>query len=210
MGILLDSASVDDAIRAADLGFVRGITTNPTLMRRETADPLRQAAELLRTVAFPEVYYQPTGAYGPLRQEAEKAFALDEERVVLKLAATNDGVALAGAMVGLGARVALTAAQAPHAMAVAESIGAVAVIPYVDRALRDLRTDARLIQSLVRIRRGSTRIVAASVKNAGQFLQAYQDGADAVTAPLPVLEGLLGHPAGLEAERDFASEYRPG
>jgi transaldolase len=207
MSILLDSASLDDAVRAAHLGFVRGITTNPALMRRETADPLRQIAELLRAIDFPEVYYQPTGAYGPLQHEAEKAFALHEERVILKLPATPGGAALASVMVRLGARVSLTAAQAPHAMTVAESIGCVAVIPYVDRALRDLRIDARLIRSLAQVRRGSTRIVAASVKNAGQFVQAYQDGADAVTAPLAVLDDLLRHPAGLEAERDFAAEY---
>jgi len=32
MAILLDSASVDDAAAAAELGFVHGITTNPALM----------------------------------------------------------------------------------------------------------------------------------------------------------------------------------
>ena len=51
MAILLDSASLDDAAAAAKLGFVRGITTNPALMARETKEPLAHLARLLE--AFP-------------------------------------------------------------------------------------------------------------------------------------------------------------
>ena len=60
MAVLLDSASVDDAAAAAQLGFVRGITTNPALMARETADPLAHLDRLL--AAFPDgpICYQPT------------------------------------------------------------------------------------------------------------------------------------------------------
>jgi transaldolase len=208
MTILLDSASLEDISRATALGFVRGITTNPTLLRKETDDPLGHAVRILRAAEVPEFYYQPTGAYGSLREEAERAFRLDPARVVLKLPATPEGAALAGTMVRQGARVALTAVQSPQAMIVAEAIGCVAVIPYVDRALRDLRSARRLVAALAEIRRRrETRIVAASIKNVGQFADAFCDGADAVTAPLAVLEALLSHPAALEADQQFAGEY---
>lgn len=207
MSLLLDSANLADVARAAGLGFVTGVTTNPTLMRRETDDPLAHLGDLLDTVATVPVYYQPSGAYGDLRAEAEKAWALDAGRVVLKLPATPDGAALAGALVPHGVPVALTAAQSPQAMIVAESIGCTAVIPYVDRALRDPCVESHLIEALRRVRRGSTGIVAASVKSAGQLLHAVHDGADAVTAPLAVLEELLGHPASRTAEEAFLAEY---
>lgn len=207
MSVYLDSANLDDATRAARLGFVRGITTNPTLLRKETEDPIRHFASLLAAVDLPELFYQPTGAYGSLLSEADKVWSLDRERVVLKLPATPGGAAVAGAMVREGAKVALTAAQTPHALIVAESIGCAAVIPYVDRALRDLRTESGLIQAMTRVRRGTTRIVAASVKNGGQFVHAFHDGADAVTAPLAVLDELLLHPASVEAEHAFVQEY---
>jgi transaldolase len=210
MGLYLDSAGLDDAVAAAALGFVRGITTNPALMRKETADPLRHLRDLLAAVDLPEVYYQPTGAYGPpgaAAEEAEEAWSADKDRVVLKLPATPDGAALAGTLTRRGARVALTAAQTPHAMLVAESMGCAAVIPYLDRAVRDLRTDSELIRSLAGLRRGSTRVIAASVKNSGQVLHAFASRADAVTAPLAVLRELLSHPASIEAEQSFAQEY---
>ncbi len=208
MSIILDSANLDDAVRAAQLGFIRGITTNPSLMRRETDDPLGQLGRLLKSVDLSEIFYQPTGAYGAMESEAAKAWSLDEARVVLKLPATPAGVVVAAEMVRRGAKVSLTAVQSPHAMIVAESVGCVAVIPYLDRSLRDLGTDQHLIASMARVRRGSTRIVAASVKSVGQFLWAFHEGADAVTAPLSVLEELLTHPASTAAERQFAEEYR--
>lgn len=208
--ILLDSANLDDIARARALGFVRGVTTNPTLMRKEADDPRRHLERIAAAVEPLELFYQPTGAQASLADEADAVFRLDR-RIVLKLPATPDGVALAGAMVGRGAAVALTAVQSAPAMIVAEAIGCTAVIPYVDRALRDVRTDPQLVSALARLRRRrETRIVAASIKSVGQFVTAFLDGADAVTAPLAVLEALLAHPAALEAERQFAAEYRPG
>lgn len=207
MALLLDSADLNDVSAAAGLGFVTGVTTNPTLLRQVTAEPVKHLAELLGATDVPDVYYQPTGAHGDLLDEALEAWTLDPERIVLKVPATPGGAVLAARLVARGARVSLTAAQSPNAMIVAEAIGCASVIPYVDRAWRDPRIGNDLVRSLAGVRRGATLIVAASVKNAGQFTQAFADGADAVTAPLSVLEQVLNHPAGLEAEQAFAGEY---
>ncbi|MFC4533029.1 transaldolase family protein [Sphaerisporangium dianthi] len=208
MTVYVDSADRRDIHAAAQLGFVKGVTTNPSLMRTVTDDPLRHLKELLTGEELTEFYYQPCGAYADLREEAEAAWSLAPGRVIVKSPATPGGVALASRLAARGVPVALTAAQTPNAMIVAEATGCVAVIPYVDRAWRDPRTENELVAALARVRRGTTRIVAASVKNAGQFTRAFSDGADAVTAPLAVLRQVLDHPSALEAERDFAAEYR--
>jgi transaldolase len=207
MTVLLDSADLNDVSAAAALGFVTGVTTNPTLLRQVTDDPLEHAAELLAATDFPEVYYQPTGAHGELFDEALQAWKLAPERIVLKVPATPDGAVLARRLVREGVTVSLTAAQSPNAMIIAEAVGAASVIPYVDRAWRDPRIGNDLVRQLAGLRRKNTRVVAASVKNAGQFTQAFADGADAVTAPLSVLTQVLVHPAALEAEQAFAGEY---
>jgi transaldolase len=208
MTIYLDSADLDDAKSAADLGFVAGITTNPTLMRAVTTDPLRHLEKLLTAVDFGELYYQPCGGYGGLAVEAVEAWSLDPDRVVIKLPATPNGVRAAVDVLGQGAPVSLTAAQTSNAMIVARAIGAASVIPYVDRALRDQRTESGLVAALAALRQqDKVRIVAASLKNLGQFASAYADGADAVAAPLALLAELLRHPAALDAESVFAAEY---
>lgn len=207
MSLLLDSASLQDARTAAELRFVRGVTTNPTLLRRETAEPLTHLAALLNHFEAGDVYYQPTGAPHDAVAEAREAWNHAPERVVLKLMATPPGVRSAVELMGLGARVALTAVQTPQAMAVACAIGCVAVIPYVDRALRDPCTPSRLVAELAAVRNADVRIIAASIKNTGQLVEALRDGADAVSAPLPVLTSLLAHPAALAAETEFASAF---
>ncbi|MFI6292809.1 transaldolase family protein [Nonomuraea sp. NPDC050790] len=207
MNIYLDSARKEDAEAAVRLGFVGGMTTNPTLMRKVTDDPLQHAKELLAATDFAEFYYQPSGRYASALEEAETAWSLDPDRVVLKIPATPGGATLARHLRDRNVPVALTAAQSPSTMAVAEALGCLAVIPYLDRAWRDQRTPSDLVARLAATRRKNTRIVAASVKHAGQFAAAFAEGADAVTAPLAVLEELLAHPAALEAERAFAAEY---
>jgi transaldolase len=208
MTVYLDSADWDEVCAAARLGFIGGVTTNPSLMRAVTADPLKHTEGLLATSDLPELFYQPSGAYSSLQEEALAAWSLDPERVTLKLPATPSGVSLASSLIDRGARVALTAAQTASSMIAAEAVGCVAVIPYVDRAWRDQRTDSQLVRALAQVRRRGARIIAASVKSVGQLTQAFVDGADAVTAPLAVLEEILNHDAALEAEQAFAEEYR--
>ena len=60
MAVLLDSASLDDATAAAELGFERGITTNPALMAKETKEPPAHLARLLTTFPEGSICYQPT------------------------------------------------------------------------------------------------------------------------------------------------------
>ena len=47
MALYLDSACPEDARRAMDLGFVVGITTNPTLLAKAGGSPFDRIAELV-------------------------------------------------------------------------------------------------------------------------------------------------------------------
>ena len=137
MAILLDSASLDDAAAAARLGFVRGITTNPALMARETKEPLAHLARLLEV--FPEgpICYQPTSSTPEaMEEQARAAAALAPDRVVAKLPATLEAITLATALYADGIDSALTAVYSPAQALLAHEAGCLWVIPYVDRAAR--------------------------------------------------------------------------
>ena len=209
MTILLDSASVDDAAAAAALGFVRGITTNPALMARETKEPLAHLSRLLE--AFPEgpICYQPTRtSYADMEDEARAAAALAPQRVVAKLPATLEAITLATELKKDGIRIALTAVYSPAQALLAHEAGCVWIIPYVDRAARHsagavVVEQAAILEQLD----SSTRILAASLKTAPQVVEAVLDGAHDVTAPLDVLRGLPAHPLTESAVREFAAHW---
>ena len=211
MAILLDSASVEDAAAAAELGFVRGITTNPALMARETKEPLVHLERLL--AAFPEgpVCYQPTRtSFVEMRDEARAAASVARDRVVAKLPATLDGVRLAGVLKGAGIRCALTAVYSPAQALLAHEAGCIWIIPYVDRAARHSDGGLTVVDSLAAMLarlQSSTRILAASLKRSAQVSDSILHGAHDVTAPLDVLRGLPAHPLTESAVREFAAAW---
>ena len=209
MAILLDSASLDDAAAAAKLGFVRGITTNPALMARETKEPLAHLARLLE--AFPEgpICYQPTrSSYEEMAEQARTASALAPARVVAKLPATLEAVTLATELLKDGIPSALTAVYSPAQALLAHEAGCTWIIPYVDRAARHSAGAVVVEQAAILEQLDSaTRILAASLKTAPQVVESILDGAHDITAPLDVLRALPAHPLTESAVREFAAHW---
>ena len=209
MAILLDSASLDDAAAAAKLGFVRGITTNPALMARETKEPLAHLTRLLE--AFPEgpVCYQPTrSSYEELNEQARTASALAPDRVVAKLPATLEAITLATELLKDGIPSALTAVYSPAQALLAHEAGCTWIIPYVDRAARH-SAGAVVVEQAALLEQvdSATRILAASLKTAQQVVESILDGAHDITAPLDVLRALPAHPLTESAVREFAAHW---
>ena len=209
MAILLDSASLDDAAAAAKLGFVRGITTNPALMARETKEPLAHLARLLEEFPDGPICYQPTlSTYEEMEEQARAAAALAPDRVVAKLPATLEAITLAAALRTDGIDSALTAVYSPAQALLAHEAGCLWIIPYVDRAARHSAGAVVLEQAAILEQLDSpTRILAASLKTAPQVVESILDGAHDVTAPLDVLRALPAHPLTESAVREFAAHW---
>ena len=211
MAILLDSASVDDAAAAAELGFVHGITTNPALMARETKEPLAHLERLLAALPSGPICYQPTRtSYADMNDETRAVAALAPDRVVAKLPATLDAIKLAAALTDDGIRCAPTAVYSPAQALLAHEVGCAWVIPYVDRAARQSDGGLSVVDSLAAILKrlqSSTRILAASLKSAPQVVDSILHGAHDITAPLDVLVSLPAHPLTESAVREFAAGW---
>lgn len=211
--IYLDSASTADATLAAELGYVAGITTNPTLMATTGGDPLAQLQRLLDMFGAGSVFYQLTDLAAP-RQEAEQALAAGTGRVVLKVPATRDMFRLVARMLDDGvqdARFAVTALYTPAQALLAAQVGAEWIIPYVDRASRLLDGGGGLVAALAAVlarTSGGTRILAASIKSPDQAVQAVLDGAHAVTMPIEVVTALSEHGLTEQAVAEFAAATR--
>lgn len=209
MAILLDSASVDDAAAAAELGFVHGITTNPALMARETKEPLAHLERLLQAFPAGPICYQPTRtSFDEMAAEARAAAELAPGRVVAKLPATLDGIRLAAALHKEDMPSALTAVYSPAQALLAHEAGCMWVIPYVDRAAR--HSAGAVVVELAAVLEqldSATRILAASLKTAPQVVEAVLDGSHDVTMPLDVIRGLPAHPLTESAVREFAAHW---
>ncbi|NES25341.1 MAG: transaldolase, partial [Symploca sp. SIO3E6] len=91
MAIYLDSALINEALVAQKLGWVKGITTNPTLLAKSDLSPeatLKQLAEISPGV----LYYQLMAAdFDGMLKEGRRAFEIIGEKTVLKIITSSGG-----------------------------------------------------------------------------------------------------------------------
>lgn len=203
MAIMIDSAKVDEVMRAVALGFVRGGTTNPLLMRG--CDPHATIRQLCTLVPGP-VFYQVTAATLAEREKEGREFhAIDPSKVHLKIPATSDNMSLV-ARIAPEIPCAVTAIFSAHQTYLACEAGAKYVIPYVNRSTRLLGDGPKLVREMrdvIRATGSTARILAASVKSPEEAVAAALAGADDLTLPLDVIVALGQHRLSDEAIAEF-------
>jgi len=208
MAIYLDSASLEDARRAAELGFVAGITTNPKLIVRTGRPAAEVIPELCDALGEGLVFYQLTAPTVEDREaEARRFAALRPGRVGLKIPCTTENMALLRRLVDEGIICASTAIFSAHQALLACEAGADYLIPYVNRATRlqgDGVTLVAEIAAVVEASGGLSEILAASFRSVSEVVQALLAGADHATVPLSLLLALGDHPLSEQAIAEFA------
>ncbi len=208
MAIYLDSASVEDARRAAELGFVAGVTTNPKLVARAGRAAEEVIPELCDALGEGLVFYQLTAPTVEEREvEARRFAALRPGRVVLKIPCTTENLVLLRRLVDEGFACAATAVFSAHQALLACEAGADYIIPYVNRATRLQGDGVALVAELaavVEATGGLSEILAASFHGVSEVVQAVLAGADHVTLPLSLLLALGDHPLSEQAIVEFA------
>lgn len=210
--LFLDSASLEDAREAANLGIVAGITTNPTLIAREGVPAAVRIHELLEV--FPGwVFHQPASV-DPVVAGAElEDLMRGNDRLVAKLPAIPALFPLAASLSAEGSPTAITAVYSSGQALASAAAGARWIIPYVDRAARLMEGGDSLVRELASAIAGveaRPAVLAASLKSAEEAVGAILDGATSVSVPLDILGRLLEHPLTGSAVEGFAADAAKG
>jgi len=206
MAIYLDSALPKEARQAMDLGFVRGITTNPKLISKTGLSASEIIVDLC-AISQGTVFYQLTApTVSARRAEGERMLALCPKKVGLKIPASTENMALVAHFSAI-APVAVTALFSAAQGYLACEAGAQYLLPYVNRVTR-LRGDglafvAELAQVCQAVGRG-TEILAASIKSPEEAVATLLAGARALTIPLSILLAMGHDPLSEQAVADFA------
>ncbi|HBK21293.1 MAG TPA: transaldolase [Planktothrix sp. UBA10369] len=193
MALYLDSAIISEAKIVKDWGWVKGITTNPTLLAKSELSP-EETLKQLKQLISGEIYYQLMASdFQGMVREGKKAFELLGEQTVLKIPATSVGfqtVAYLSPEISCSVTAIYSATQA----AVAMEAGAKYAIAYVNRATRLLGDGIELVKQMNNILAGSpTKILAASIKSPQEAAATLQAGADHLTLPLEILTAMTTH-----------------
>jgi transaldolase len=196
MKIFLDTASLKEIREAAALGVVDGITTNPSLLARESGDPEEILVEICTTVDGPiSAEVVATDAEGMVREG--RHLAALHRNIVVKCPCTAEGLKATKVLSGEGKRVNMTLVFSPSQALLAAKAGARFVSPFVGR-LDDVSTPGmELVADIVHIFRNydfECQVLAASLRHPMHVVEAARAGAHIGTMPYAVFTALLKHP----------------
>jgi len=196
MKLFVDTGNLKDIEALAALGILDGVTTNPSLMAKETGDYRQIMKQICQTVKGPvSAEVVATDAAGMIREGRD--LATIDEHIVVKVPFTKDGVKACKTLAAEGIRVNVTLIFSATQAWIAAKVGATYVSPFVGR-LDDIgATGMTLIREIVDIFDNfeySTEVLVASVRHPIHVIEAARMGADVVTAPPAVIEQCFKHP----------------
>ncbi|HAO6241924.1 TPA: fructose-6-phosphate aldolase [Listeria monocytogenes] len=196
MRFFIDTANVEEIKKANRMGFISGVTTNPSLVAKEGRD-------------FNEVIQEITSIVdGPISGEVVSLEAdemIAEGRViakihpnmVVKIPMTGEGLAAVKVLTEEGIKTNVTLVFSATQVLLAARAGATYVSPFLGR-LDDIGDDGlvliRDIADIFEIHGIPTEIISASVRHPIHVIECAKAGADIATVPFKVFEQMLKHP----------------
>jgi transaldolase len=196
MQLFIDTGNVKEIEALTPLGIIDGITTNPSLLAKESDDPraiLKRICEIVGGPVSAEVV--ATDVDGMLREGRDLASI--DEHIVVKVPFGKAGVAACRTLSREGIRVNVTLIFSATQALLAAKVGATYVSPFVGR-LDDIATSGMdLVEQIVDIFDNfefGTEVLVASVRHPIHVVEAARMGADICTCPAAVIEAMFKHP----------------
>ena len=196
MRLFLDTANQAEVEHAVAMGVIDGVTTNPSLVAKESGDYLARAkyfCELVNGPVSVEVLSQDTDG---MIAEARKLAQLDS-RIVVKLPLTAQSLAAMRVLTAEGIAVNATLIFSANQALLAAQAGARYVSPFVGRLCDIGQEGMTLVKEICTILdNGSyaTEVIVASIRSPRQVTEAALIGADIATIPNKILEQMIAHP----------------
>ncbi len=211
MKFFIDTGHLEDIRRAVELGMADGVTTNPSLLAKETGISFhKQIAMICEMVKGPVSAEVVAMDYeGMLKQGRE--LAKIAPNVTVKLPLTPDGIRTCGVLSKEGVMVNVTLCfSAAQAILVAKA-GATFVSPFVGRIDDIGEHGMGLIKEIVDIYRNyewKTQVLVASIRHVTHVIEAAHIGAHAATMPFKVLEQMYKHPLTSIGLEQFLADWK--
>ncbi len=196
MKFFLDTANLNEIREGAALGIVDGVTTNPSLLAKESGDPeevLRGICALVDGPISAEVV--ATDAEGMLREG--RYWAALHKNIVVKCPCTLEGLKATKVLTAEGHRVNMTLIFSPSQALLAAKAGARYVSPFVGRLDDVSMPGMELVQDIVQIFDNydfDCEVLAASLRHPLHVVEAAKVGSHVATMPFAVMTSLIKHP----------------
>jgi transaldolase len=209
MKLFVDTGSIKEIEAVAALGILDGVTTNPSLLAKETGDfraNLKRICDIVKGPVSGEV--TATDFAGMMIQGHD--IAKIDAHMVVKVPLTRDGIKACKTLSGEGIPVNVTLVFSAAQALLAAKAGAYIISPFVGR-LDDIGQNGMdLIRGIATIYKNygyKTQILTASVRGPMHVIDAATAGSHIATMPLKVLDQMFSHPLTDKGLDQFLKDY---
>lgn len=204
MKFFLDTANIEEIKRVNDLGLCDGVTTNPSIIKKEGRDFEEVVKEICKLVDGP-VSAEVTSYECEGMVEQARVLSKWAENIVVKIPMTEEGLKainiLSKEKIKTNCTLIFSVSQGLMAM----KAGATYISPFMGRIDDMGESGAKLVSELrdvIDIYGYDSQIIAASIRHIGHLEEAALAGAHIATIPGTLFEKLWSHPltdAGIES-----------
>jgi transaldolase len=194
--IFIDTANISEIKEINELGFLGGVTTNPTLVAQEERDFHQVIREICEIVDGP-VNAEPLGvALDDMLREGELLAAI-HPHVVVKIPLCEDGLKAITRLKEKGIKTNATLVFSVNQALLAARAGASYVSPFIGR-IDDTGNDGLYVLSeIISVFDQyalDTEVIAASIRHTAHVAEAAKLGAHIATVPFKVIKQMIKHP----------------
>ncbi|MCC7430551.1 fructose-6-phosphate aldolase [bacterium] len=210
MKFFIDTANIDEIKRASELGVLDGVTTNPSLMAKESGDPKKILSTICELVDGPISAEVIALDYKGMLKEAEELAGI-HENIVIKLPITEDGLKACKTLTSKGIHTNLTLCFSPMQALLVAKAGGTYVSPFVGRLDDVSHNGMELIRQIVQIYKNygyETQVLAASIRHPLHVVDSALAGAHVATIPFKVISQLIKHPLTDIGINNFLNDWK--
>lgn len=192
MKIFLDTADVTSILERFETGLIDGVTTNPSLIRKSGRDP----EDVYRELAFngiPDISMEVVEDMIGEGRRLSKEFPYV---CTIKVPCTPEGLKACKVLSDDGVRVNVTLIFNAAQAILSAKAGATYVSPFIgrldDNSVAGLEV-VRSISEVYKVQGVKTQILAASIRDVYKVSRSFWNGAQVVTMPPKIFDGMYNH-----------------
>ncbi|MFX1477869.1 MAG: fructose-6-phosphate aldolase [Promethearchaeota archaeon] len=207
MKFFIDTANLDQIKEYQDLGILDGVTTNPTLLAKEGAEPMEQLKKICEIVDGP-VSGEVIGLTTKEMVKEARELAKIASNIVIKIPFTKEGIKAVKILESEGIKTNVTLIFSQNQVLIAAKAGASYISPFIGRLMDNGQNEIDFLWECMDILNAydfNSELIVASIRNTRHVIEAAKVGAHIATIPFAVLEKMFKHPntdAGLKAFLD--------
>jgi transaldolase len=211
MKFFIDTANIAEIKRINEWGILDGVTTNPSLIAKESGKPFEAIIEEICAIVNGPISAEVIALDAPTMIKEGRLLAKIHPNVVVKVPLTAEGLKATHAFKAEGIKTNVTLCFSATQGLMAAKAGATYVSPFIGR-LDDINlVGMDLIEELVAIFENyelTTNVLAASIRNPRHVTDAALAGAHVATIPTKVFDQMIAHPLTDKGIEGFLSDWK--